>query len=262
MALCACKKNLPETEASDQISSTTLAQIKKLGFSTQGVQKTEGGYIVEGDIFLSTNDLSAQPYPARMIVAQEEQYRTFNVVNSTNYPKIKIALGKSVTTKHKAFYAALNEAIKRYNALKLNIKFQHGTSSNADIIISIYNQSNNTLAFAGFPTSDGAPHSSIMINKFHFSSNMSEVNINYIASILAHEIGHCIGFRHTDFMNRAYSCGGSNFNEGETMHGIGAVHIPGTPTTPNANSWMLACIGSGVDRPFTANDKIALGYIY
>jgi len=29
-----------------------------------------------------------------------------------------------------------------------------------------------------------------------------------IVSVIAHEAGHCIGFRHTDCMDRSYSCGG------------------------------------------------------
>lgn len=40
-------------------------------------------------------------------------------------------------------------------------------------------------------------------------------------------MGHCIGFRHTDYMNRSYSCRGSAVNEGSA--GVGAVYIPGTP---------------------------------
>jgi hypothetical protein len=78
---------------------------------------------------------------------------------------------------------------------------------------------------------------------------------------MAHELGHCIGFRHTDYMNRSYSCG-SGGNEGQTTTGVGAVLIPGTPSGPDAKSWMLACIGSGVNRPFNSNDKVALAYLY
>ena len=40
-------------------------------------------------------------------------------------------------------------------------------------------------------------------------------------------MGHCIGFRHTDYMNRAYSCGGSPANEGASS--VGAILIPGHP---------------------------------
>jgi hypothetical protein len=81
-----------------------------------------------------------------------------------------------------------------------------------------------------------------------------------VATILAHEIGHCIGFRHTDYMDRSYSCGGSATNEGASS--VGAILIPGTPSGPDANSFMLACIASGANRPFNNNDKTALDYLY
>ena len=73
-------------------------------------------------------------------------------------------------------------------------------------------------------------------------------NINGLATTIAHEMGHCIGFRHTDYMDRSYSCGGAPDNEGDG--GVGANHIPGTPTGPSANSWMLACGSPEGDRPF------------
>jgi hypothetical protein len=62
-------------------------------------------------------------------------------------------------------------------------------------------------------------------------------------------------------MNRSFSCG-TGGNEGQETTGVGAVHIPGTPTGPDAASWMLACIGNGVNRPFNSNDKTALNYLY
>jgi hypothetical protein len=62
-------------------------------------------------------------------------------------------------------------------------------------------------------------------------------------------------------MRRSYSCGYGG-NEGQAKNGVGAVLIPGTPSGPDPNSWMLACIGSNVNRPFNANDKIALAYLY
>jgi hypothetical protein len=72
-------------------------------------------------------------------------------------------------------------------------------------------------------------------------------------------MGHCIGFRHTDYFDRSYSCGGAADNEGDG--GVGAIHIPGTPTGASARSWMLAC-SDGTDRPFNADDKVALAYVY
>ena len=61
-------------------------------------------------------------------------------------------------------------------------------------------------------------------------------------------------------MDRSYSCNGSPVNEGDG--GVGAILIPGTPSGPDANSWMLACIGNGINRPFNNNDKTALSYLY
>ena len=123
--------------------------------------------------------------------------------------------------------------------------------------ISIVKGNGSYLASAGFPTSTGQPYNQVKVNSRAIGNNPNQ---NYLATILAHEIGHCIGMRHTDFADRSYSCGGSPTNEGAST--VGAVHIPGTPTGPDPNSWMLACIGSGQNRPFNANDKVALNYLY
>jgi hypothetical protein len=75
---------------------------------------------------------------------------------------------------------------------------------------------------------------------------------------MAHEIGHCIGFRHTDYMNRS-SCG-QNSNEGSA--GVGAIWIPGTPTTVSGTykSWMMACTDGSPS--FSSADGTALTYVY
>ena len=81
-----------------------------------------------------------------------------------------------------------------------------------------------------------------------------------LITILSHEMGHCIGFRHTDYMDRSFSCNGAPVNEG--AGNIGAIHIPGTPTGPDRRSWMLSCLGKNDNRPFNKNDQIALDYLY
>ena len=79
-----------------------------------------------------------------------------------------------------------------------------------------------------------------------------------VDEVIAHEIGHCIGFRHTDYKNRI-SCGGGG---GETAGSIGAVHIEGTPTNVKGNydSWMMACTNGKAN--FNAADGVALNYVY
>lgn len=148
---------------------------------------------------------------------------------------------------------ALTNAVARYNNQGLLLSFQKLTSGTVNIILSDVSGT-SYIASAGFP-SNGNPYSSIKFNTAYSTWSSST-----LTSVIAHEIGHCIGFRHTDYMNRQYSCGGSYYNEGSA--GIGAIHIPGTPTAADPNSWMLACIGNGVNRPFNTNDITDLRYLY
>src|SRR5688572_20198307 len=73
----------PDTSVTpNQISNATLQKISNMGFSTQGAYRADGGYIVEGDIFLSEEDLSSVPGSPRLVIAEVEQYNTFNLVTS------------------------------------------------------------------------------------------------------------------------------------------------------------------------------------
>jgi hypothetical protein len=255
----ACKKDAKEIPAQEEISQTTLSQIESLGFNTKGIQKVEEGYLVEGDIVITPDQLTNMPTSHDIIYANEEHYRTTYLVNPTSYPTIKVALSSSSSSHNAAFTAALDEAIRRYNAEGLRIRFQR-VSSGQHITVEAYYQVSNTLGSAGFPSSTGRPYSRIRMNTYWYGTGTGTTNVNYIATVMAHEMGHCIGFRHTDYMNRSYSCGGTAVNEGAST--VGAIHIPGTPTGPSSNSWMLACTGSGQNRPFTSADRTALTYVY
>jgi len=257
--ITACTKDVKVTGPS-MPSDEELAQIKSLGFVTDNVQKTDEGYLVEGDILLTASDLVTQPAALNLIIAQEEQYRTFNLVSASKHATLTVALDNGSAPHQDVFSAALNEALARYNAQGLTLTFQR-VNSRADITVTGYYQVSNVLGSAGFPSRNGDPYRQVKMNTYHYSTATTSTNVNYIATIMAHEMGHCIGFRHTDYMNRAYSCG-SGGNEGQSTTGVGAVHIPGTPTGPDSRSWMLACIASGVNRPFNSSDRVALGYLY
>jgi hypothetical protein len=153
--------------------------------------------------------------------------------------------------------AALTEALNRFNVENIELTFQHVGPSGGNIHFK--KQGGNYLASAGFPTNSGNPYSLIKLNSNAIGSGSTTTFINYCATIMSHEMGHCIGLRHTDYMNRAFSCG-SGGNEGAGS--VGAIFIPGTATGPDAGSWMLACIGSNQNRPFNNNDVTALEYIY
>lgn len=247
--IVACSKANKET-AETEVSQDVLNSISALGFSTSNVIAADGGYVVEGDIFLDPKDLAAsRPTSPRLIIAQEEQYHTFNLVNTPR--TITISVSGTVST---AFSTAVNNAIARYNAENLGLTFSR-VASGGNINIRIVN-TGQYIASAGFP-SGGNPYNEIKYAK-KYTTGFSD---GFMTTVVAHELGHCIGFRHTDYMNRAYSCG-SGGNEGQTTTGVGAVHIPGTPTSPDAASWMLACLSASTNRPFNANDITALRYLY
>jgi hypothetical protein len=163
-----------------------------------------------------------------------------------------------------AYVQGTDLAISRYNALNGQLTFQRITSGTPDITIVGFNQGPQggyiTLGSSGFPTSSGDPYNQIKMNTNQYAYG-SNPDVNYVGSVIQHELGHCIGFRHTDYMDRSYSCGGRKVNEEKPPSGLGAVLIPGTPSGPDANSWMLACSNGG-NRTFNANDVIAMNYLY
>lgn len=245
--IVACSKAGRE-EVQTEVSQEVLSQISDLGFSTDNVIAADGGFIVEGDIFLSPADLKTKQTAHKLVVANEEQYRTTNLVSGPRTITVSVS-GSNLPSN---FLAAVDAAIARYNAENLTLEFARVTSG-GNINIKIVN-TRQYIASAGFP-SGGNPYGSIS-----YAKTYTTYGINFMTTVIAHEIGHCIGFRHTDYMSRQYSCGGSPYNEGASS--VGAIFIPGTAAGPDPNSWMLACLSATTNRPFNGNDVTALNYLY
>ena len=246
----------------DEISPAVLQQIAAKGFDTDGVRKVAEGYLVEGDIILTDANLSSNTTSPYLIIANVEQYRTTNLVGK---PRV-ITVSVSGTLEGISVWSnAADALISRYNALGLLISFQRAdavnTTAKGNVDIVGFNEGPSggfiTLGSSGFPDAVGNPYPEIKMNT-HPQAYGTNPNQGYITSVLQHEMGHCIGFRHTDYMNRS-SCGHRKQNEGSA--GIGAIWIPGTPTGFDAESFMLAC-SAGTDRTFNGNDVIALNTLY
>lgn len=244
----AAPDNLTEIDLAEEVN------VRALGFNTAGMQRVDGGYIVENDIFIDAKQLDNAKQTQLLRVGNEEQYRTTNLV--TGLPRtITVSIASSLPS---SYATAMDIALGRYNAENLQVRFSRVSSGGAIQFVAAPNGS-SYLASGGFP-SGGNPYNQVKVNTKYLPQTTDAVKLNNYASIFAHEIGHCIGFRHTDYMSRQYSCGGSAVNEGAST--VGAILIPGTPSAPDPNSWMLACIGSTTNRPFNANDKVALNYLY
>lgn len=158
---------------------------------------------------------------------------------------------------------ALNDAVSMYNGVNFQLSFERvafglkGRNA-ADIEVTEFSEQPSggfiTLGrAAGFPTRKGDPAKGFGINSVWFSLlNPSQADV---AGTMAHEIGHCIGLRHTDYQTRE-SCG-QNVNEGSA--GVGAIYINGSPTGSDTTSLMQSC---GPASNFNNNDRNALQVIY
>jgi Dual-action HEIGH metallo-peptidase len=254
---CSKKQNAVEVQPDGVVSEAVMQKIKAAGFNTNEVTKVDGGYLVEGDILLTDENLNNASTTPNLRIANDEQYRTNNLVGGL--PRV---IKVKVTGLGTAFIQGADLAISRYNAAGLQLTFQRITSGTANINIVGFNQGPSggfiTLGSAGFPTG-GNPWNQISMNT-NAAAYGSNPNVQYVGSVIQHEMGHCIGMRHTDWFNRAISCG-SGGSEGAGTDG--AVLIPGTPSsaTLSAGSWMLACSNGG-NRTFNSNDLVALNYLY
>lgn len=252
----------------EELSEIVLDKIANAGFSPDDAYATtwngRDGFVVEYDLFFTEEELDKMG--AGINVPNTEHYRTTNLV--TGLPRvIKVGIDPSFNA---SAMTAFQNMLDMYNAENLTLTFAEATvtetgkgkkkkvTTDADIYISAFSERPRrgfiTLGrAAGFPTSSGDPAEGFGLNTYwinNFGPSVAE-----LTGVMAHEVGHTIGFRHTDYMTRE-SCG-SNVNEGDA--GVGAIYIPGTPTGSDATSLMQAC---GPADDFNNNDRVALDYLY
>lgn len=254
----ACEKEeLIETEDNDTISTEVINQVELLHFNaddvTSGTIELPDGsvlksYIIEGDIAMTAEQL----FSMKVGNIREKQYRTYNLVSTPQTIDVigYTGSGNALSTK---MQTALQWAVANYNRLNLGLQFNLTFGTNyqyKDIVV--YQVSGGAGGMAGFP-SGGAPYKWVQI-----FSGIESYSTNVVEHVITHEMGHCIGLRHTDWATRA-SCG-SNQSEGANPYG--AVHIPGTPTGYDANSLMKACFSGSEDGEFGYYDRVALDYLY
>jgi len=248
-----------EQQAVNQEYPEIAKKLESMYFNTDGLEKVDfelpdgsfqDMFKVEGDIMFSRKQIENMKMGGDITT---KQYRTNNLVSNGTITIMGYTGGGGFGLSSKE-RTALQWAVNNYNRLNLDINFSliFGTNYGPQDMLVYHNPNQSgSGGSAGFP-SNGNP------NKFVQIYGLDSFDTNVVEHVVTHEIGHSVGFRHTDWFSRQ-SCG-QNANEGTA--GVGAVHIPGTPTGYDSTSIMLACFATNEDGEFNANDITALRYMY
>lgn len=264
MALgCNTRSGDPELEDRsqdpDDANLEIIENLRQAGYpDDEIVVRSDGVVIVGGDAEVSlaaSREMIGVDTPDGLRQETDDdfrQYRTTNIVS----PSIDLicingsAFAGTMST-------ALNNAIANYNDLNLSFDMlrTNGPAAGCDAVINAV-VVGGTGGLAGFP-SGGLPYGTINIG----SGIPTNYGLDVTTHVIMHELGHCVGFRHSDYCNRALSCGGAAINEGSG--GVGAIHIPGTPICGVFyESVMNSCYNAGSTGQWSATDITALNTLY
>jgi hypothetical protein len=226
-----------------------ISNLVEAGFPADDIMVADGAVYVGRDAHVTLEASQEMLQPGN---ASAEQYRTTNLVG-TGVTKICIN-PTSQFNSYSRLSAGLDLAIENYNSQGLRITFVRGPAADCTATISARTTS-GAGGSSGFPKG-GKPYGTINIG-----TGLQSYSVDVNEHVITHEIGHTIGFRHTDYYDRSISCGGAASNEGESN--IGAIHIPGTPTTATTGgSVMNSCFRSNESGEWSSSDRTALNYLY
>ncbi len=223
--------------------------------------------------YIVVNDMAMTKDRFMKIVADDflaKQYRTQFLVDTDAFPIVDIIaftgegpLGLSQLAQDGLVAAVENWNTVGFTDLQLTLTFTDeltGDFSNFEIFVN----TDSTLSGDGeaeFPSEDGRPGSYVRIN--------DRVNANFpngFEHLMTHEIGHAIGFRHTDWQTRQ-SCVDEGLEEEPRSEGNAQLIFGTLPSIPGIlqqdDSIMNACFNfRTTEGELNFNDRSALRFLY
>jgi hypothetical protein len=235
----------PDREAASQPAeapSGTLdpakgaAVLESMGFAPDRIQRVEGGFIAEGDMFYRLQDL-VSPEGAPLAKSAQRQSTPISL-SSAN--RVTVAMHGSMGAN---WLPIVSQAVNQWNSVnsRLHLLLVSGGAN-----ITIYSDTSSACpaSFRNLPpgtggisamAAGGSPGASICIN----IDAPGYTNDPMRVMAVTHEMGHAIGFHHTDTNNGTL--------------------IPGTPVMDDES--IMSTIGSST-RVLSAEDVKAVEILY
>jgi hypothetical protein len=219
-ALAACDESTSTLAPS---ADTDLARkVAAMGFDATTMVVRGDRVIVEGDIILKKSDVLATPDRPGPD-GPRFQYATTNRATS-GFISVNFS---AVGSQSSAWQTAVANALTKWNSVPgANIYMSSGSGGYGGITISFgqCDGGSGVVACATFPAADGTVGPIITID----SDFKNQLSSSEKLMTMVHEIGHTLGFRHTNWNNRCAPYTGCSEDEAP----FGAEHITGTPTSP------------------------------
>lgn len=262
--IASCKKTDQDTPLAESKNDAVLSYIKSLGFSANSIKDIGVEYLVDGDITFAKNMEiplnKSQKVENNLILTDRQmslpsindhkigQYYGGTLVNQTNRINVRIMVDPSMNS----MINEINSAIGQWNNEPSGISFSIVSSGSYDILIKDANLGNGGCGRARFPL-NGKAGDLVEINKSYISGN----SFDQRQRTITHELGHTIGFRHTN-----WSANGENQNDSDLIGTpVTAIDVPNAGGT-DANSLMNGSqCGMGAAY-LSAKDKLALINLY
>lgn len=247
VSLFSCDTQEPVVPDGDGLKQTErLQEILDIGFERSDIEDLGDYYLVEGDIYFSKDGSTPTSVDGR-----KGQASTNNLISYAERPNITVRIDGSIPSSGVDDWRnEIQLAIDHWNSIAdFGINLVYVSSGTADITV----QSdggllpNGAIASGEFPAGGLAGYRILINLDFNSNSTVSSSSKEYN---MVHEFGHCLGFRHTNWVSR-----------GESSSPDGANQIPGTPAT-DGNSVMNGGTALNSWAGFSTYDVIGAQNLY